>query len=43
MDGETRIPKEYEAPAEEFELAVGVIDERNAKTRPDNGSRESGR
>jgi hypothetical protein len=35
--------KEYEALAEEFALAAAVIDERNAKTRSDNGSREQGR
>ena len=32
--------KAYEALTEEFALAAAVIDERNAKTRQDNGSRE---
>jgi hypothetical protein len=32
--------KVNEALAEEFALAAAVIDERNAKTRPDNASRE---
>ena len=33
----------YEALEEEFALAAAVIDARNAKTLPDNGSREHGR